>query len=141
MHFLTNLYDFCSISPSNLEQCSSSYIEHFTLHCPLTAASQYKTTQNMRCLIALCTLPQLRIPDFVNDNESEFANLKLAFDNLLGPLSGLEKYKYHILLEHIKLPEAQIMGQACQHHPIHIQQQYKLFNCNMVNYTNWLRTK
>ncbi|XP_067306912.1 uncharacterized protein [Pseudorasbora parva] len=61
--------------------------------------------------------PQPKIPDFVNDNEREFANLKLALDNLLEPHAELdEKYKYHILLEHLKLPEAQMIGQSCRHH-------------------------
>ncbi|XP_026128627.1 uncharacterized protein LOC113109192 [Carassius auratus] len=61
--------------------------------------------------------PQPKIPDFVNDNEREFANLKLALDNLLEPHAELdEKYKYHILLEHLKLPEAQMFGQSCRHH-------------------------
>ncbi len=40
--------------------------------------------------------------------EREFANMKLALDNLLEPYPELtEKYKYHVLLEHLKLPEAQ----------------------------------
>ncbi|CAM4638688.1 unnamed protein product [Leuciscus chuanchicus] len=66
----------------------------------------------------LHAVPQPKIPDFVNDNEREFANLKLALDNLLEPHAELdEKYKYHILLEHLKLPEAQMIGQSCRHHP------------------------
>lgn len=74
--------------------------EYLTPHRPLHAA------------------PQPKIPDFVNDNEREFANLKLALDNLLEPHLELdEKYKYHILLEHLKLPEAQMIGQSCRHHP------------------------
>lgn len=67
---------------------------------------------------ALHAIPQPKIPDFVNDNEREFANLKLALDNLLEPHMELdEKYKYHILLEHLKLPEAQMIGQSFRHHP------------------------
>lgn len=63
--------------------------EYFVPHCTLHAA------------------PQPKIPDFINDNEREFAHLKLALDNLLEPHAELdEKYKYHILLEHLKLPEA-----------------------------------
>ncbi|GAA6111776.1 uncharacterized protein LOC113091249 [Tachysurus ichikawai] len=62
--------------------------------------------------------PQPKIPDFVNDSEKEFANLKLALENLLEPYAELdEKYKYHILLEHFKLPEDQMIGQSCRHHP------------------------
>lgn len=62
--------------------------------------------------------PKPTIPDFSSDSEREFANLKLALDNLLEPHLGLtEKYKYHVLLEHLKLPEAQMIGQSCRHHP------------------------
>lgn len=63
-------------------------------------------------------VPTPKIPDFSIDSEKEFANLKLAIDNLLEPHSVLsEKYKYHVLLEHLKLPEAQMIGQSCRHHP------------------------
>lgn len=52
------------------------------------------------------------------DSEREFANLKLALNNLLEPHPELtEKYKYHVLLEHLKLPEAQMIGQSCRHDP------------------------
>lgn len=62
--------------------------------------------------------PKPTIPDFSSDSEREFANLKLALDNLLEPhLELTEKYKYHVLLEHLKLPEAQMIGQSCRHHP------------------------
>ncbi len=74
--------------------------EYLTPHCSVHAA------------------PRPKIPDFVNDNEREFANLKLTLDNLLEPHAELdEKYKYHILLEHLKLTEAQMIGQSCHHHP------------------------
>ncbi len=67
---------------------------------------------------SLHAAPRPKIPDFVNDNEREFANLKLALDNLLEPHAELdEKYKYYILLEHLKLTEAQMIGQSCRHHP------------------------
>lgn len=61
-----------------------------------------------------------QIPDLTADSEREFANLKLALDNLLEPYPVLtEKYKYHVLLEHLKLPEAKHadIGQACRHDP------------------------
>ncbi|KAL1267690.1 hypothetical protein QQF64_033053 [Cirrhinus molitorella] len=62
--------------------------------------------------------PKPKIPDFTSDSEREFANMKLALDNLLEPYPELtEKYKYHVLLEHLKLPEAQMIGQSCRHHP------------------------
>lgn len=62
--------------------------------------------------------PKPKIPDFTSDSEKEFANIKLALDNLLEPYPELsEKYKYHVLLEHLKLPEAQMIGQSCRHHP------------------------
>ncbi len=63
-------------------------------------------------------MPKPQIPDFTTDSEKEFANLKLALDNLLEPYPELtEKYKYHVLLEHLKLPEAQMIGQSCRHDP------------------------
>lgn len=62
--------------------------------------------------------PKPKIPDFTSDSEREFANIKLSLDNLLDPYPELtEKYKYHVLLEHLKLPEAQMIGQSCRHHP------------------------
>ncbi|KAL7880314.1 hypothetical protein SRHO_G00025680 [Serrasalmus rhombeus] len=65
----------------------------------------------------LYSVPKPKIPDFCSDSEKDFANLKLALDNLLEPHPELsEKYKYHILLEHLKLPEAQMIGQSCRHH-------------------------
>jgi len=61
--------------------------------------------------------PKPKIPDFTSDSEREFANMKLALDNLLEPYPELtEKYKYHVLLEHLKLPEAQMIAQSCRHH-------------------------
>lgn len=63
-------------------------------------------------------VPKPKIPDFTTDSEMEFANLKLALDNLLEPYPELtEKYKYHVLLEHLKFPEAQMIGQSCRHDP------------------------
>lgn len=48
----------------------------------------------------------------------EFANLKLSLKNLLEPYPELtEKYKYHVFLEHLKFPEAQMIGQSCRHDP------------------------
>ncbi|XP_057679968.1 uncharacterized protein LOC130908509 isoform X2 [Corythoichthys intestinalis] len=63
-------------------------------------------------------VPKPKIPNFTTDSEKEFANLKLALDNLLEPHTELtEKYKYHVLLEHLQLPEAQMIGQSCRHDP------------------------
>ncbi|KAI4901563.1 hypothetical protein NFI96_009437 [Prochilodus magdalenae] len=67
---------------------------------------------------SLYSVPKPKIPDFCSDSEKEFANLKLALDNLLEPHPELsEKYKYHILLEHLKLPEAQMIDQSCHQYP------------------------
>ncbi|XP_048010442.1 uncharacterized protein LOC125244397 [Megalobrama amblycephala] len=66
--------------------------------------------------INLYGAPKPSIPDFAVDSEKDFANLKLALDNLLDSHPELsEKYKYHVLLEHLKLPEAQMIGQSCRH--------------------------
>lgn len=46
--------------------------------------------------------PKPKIPDFTSDNEREFANMKLALDNLLEPYPELtQKNKYHVRLEHL----------------------------------------
>lgn len=52
-------------------------------------------------------IPQPKLPVFKSGNESDFALLKLALDNLLSNHSHLsEQYKYHVLLSHLKLPSA-----------------------------------
>lgn len=64
-----------------------------------------------------CGVPNPKISNFSEDSEWVFANLKLALDNLLQhhpELTG--KYKYHVRLEHLKLPEAQMISQSCRHH-------------------------
>lgn len=53
-------------------------------------------------------IPQSKLLVFESGNESEFALLKLALDNLLSKHSYLiEQYKYCVLLSHLKLPSAQ----------------------------------
>ena len=62
-------------------------------------------------------VPVPSLPDLVSDSEREFAELKMALDSLLGPHAELsEHYKYHVLLEHLKLDEAQLIARACRHY-------------------------
>lgn len=63
-------------------------------------------------------IPQPKLPVFESGNESDFALLKLALDNLLSNHSHLsEQYKYHVLLSHLKLPSAQQLAKAYMYHP------------------------
>lgn len=63
-------------------------------------------------------IPQPKLPVFESGNESDFALLKLALDNLLTNHSHLsEQYKYHVLLSHLKLPSAQQLAKAYMYHP------------------------
>ncbi|XP_052412579.1 uncharacterized protein LOC127957915 [Carassius gibelio] len=62
-------------------------------------------------------IPQPKLPVFESGNESDFALLKLALDNLLSHHSYLsEQYKYHVLLSHLKLPSAQQLAKAYMYH-------------------------
>ncbi|XP_073789840.1 uncharacterized protein [Danio rerio] len=62
-------------------------------------------------------IPQPKLPVFESGNESDFALLKLALDNLLSNHSYLsEQYKYHVLLSHLKLPSAQQLAKAYMYH-------------------------
>ncbi|XP_073764218.1 uncharacterized protein [Danio rerio] len=63
-------------------------------------------------------IPQPKLPVFESGNESDFALLKLALDNLLTNHHHLsEQYKYHVLLSHLKLPSAQQLAKAYMYHP------------------------
>lgn len=63
-------------------------------------------------------IPQPKLPVFESGNESDFALLKLALDNLLTNHNHLsEQYKYHVLLSHLKLPSAQQLAKAYMYHP------------------------
>ena len=62
-------------------------------------------------------VPVPSLPDLVSDSEREFAELKMAMDELLNTHTELsEHYKYRVLLEHLKLEEAQLIAQACRHY-------------------------
>lgn len=61
--------------------------------------------------------PKPTLPDFTTDRENDFVNLKRTLDNLFDAHpQQTEKYKYHALLEHLKVPETQMIGQFCHHH-------------------------
>jgi len=63
-------------------------------------------------------IPQPKLSVFESGNESDFALLKLALDNLLSIHSHIsEQYKYHVLLSHLKLPSAQQLAKAYMYHP------------------------
>ncbi len=64
-------------------------------------------------------VPIPALPKLVNDSEREFADLKMALENLLNPHTKLtEHYKYRVLMEQLVLEEARLIVQACRHHPV-----------------------
>ncbi|KAL0161429.1 hypothetical protein M9458_045154, partial [Cirrhinus mrigala] len=62
--------------------------------------------------------PAPAIPDLIHPNPREFARLKIALENIL-PADATECLKFHILLEHLKLEEAQLIAESysSSHHP------------------------
>lgn len=114
-----SVYAGCRPDYPGAYPAQSSYAGAHGVHYP---AQQVTWPQYDNCQTAppppinLYGAPKPSIPDFAVDSERDFANLKLALDNLLDPHPELsEKYKYHVLLEHLKLPEAQMIGQSCRH--------------------------
>lgn len=55
-------------------------------------------------------------PSFINEDPHEYAMLKMALRNLLPPWET-EIYKYHVLLDHLKLPSAKHIALAYSHDP------------------------
>ncbi|XP_063766006.1 uncharacterized protein LOC134882305 [Eleginops maclovinus] len=58
--------------------------------------------------------PKPKIPDFVHEDPREFARLKVALDNLLPP-DATERFKFQILLDHLKLEEAMLIADSYSH--------------------------
>lgn len=69
----------------------------------LSAASQTELTSVRET--TYCG-PKTRIPDFTKDDRCQFARLKLALENLL-PAHATERFKFQILVDHLKLEDAQ----------------------------------
>ncbi|KAL1279515.1 hypothetical protein QQF64_026188 [Cirrhinus molitorella] len=55
--------------------------------------------------------PTPTIPYLIHPNPREFARLKIALENIL-PADATEHFKFHILLEHLKLEEAQLIAES-----------------------------
>lgn len=55
--------------------------------------------------------PTPTIPDFTNGDPREFARLKVSLDNLL-PEDATERFKYQILLEHLKFEDALLIADS-----------------------------
>lgn len=63
-------------------------------------------------------IPRPSLPVFESGQESDFALLKLALDNVLGSNPHLsEQHKYQVLLGHIKLPSALQLAKAYMYDP------------------------
>ncbi|RXN13750.1 hypothetical protein ROHU_009457 [Labeo rohita] len=58
--------------------------------------------------------PTPTIPDFRRDDPREFAQLKLALDNVL-PDDASESFKFQILLDHLKLEDALLVADSYSH--------------------------
>lgn len=56
------------------------------------------------------------IPYFRNKDPSEFAQLKMALDNLL-PSDSSEMFKYQVLVDHLKLDDACLIADSFLHSP------------------------
>lgn len=115
----TGLHSMQHAVPSVYTDCQPNYPDTHRDQYPAQQVTwpQYSNYQAVPPpAINLYGAPKPSIPDFAIDSERDFANLKLALDNLLDSHPELsEKYKYHVLLEHLKLPEAQMIGQSCRH--------------------------
>lgn len=55
--------------------------------------------------------PKPTIPDFTKGDPREFARLKVSLDNLL-PEDATERFKYQILLEHLKFEDALLIADS-----------------------------
>ncbi|CAI5677835.1 unnamed protein product [Oreochromis niloticus] len=62
--------------------------------------------------------PAPTIPDFVHPNPREFARLRIALENIL-PADATERFKFQILVDHLKLEEALLIADSYSHsrHP------------------------
>ncbi|XP_013856692.1 uncharacterized protein LOC106512669, partial [Austrofundulus limnaeus] len=55
--------------------------------------------------------PKPTIPPFIHDDPREFSRLKIALDNLL-PSDATERFKYQILVDHLKLEDALLIADS-----------------------------
>ncbi len=62
--------------------------------------------------------PTPTIPDFIHPNPREFSRLKIALENVL-PANATERFKFQILMDHLKLEEALLTADSYCHsqHP------------------------
>nr|XP_057925810.1 uncharacterized protein LOC131127691 [Doryrhamphus excisus] len=60
--------------------------------------------------------PKPTIPDFKSEDPREFARLKLALDNLL-PYDAPERFKFQILMDHLKCEEALLIADSYSNSP------------------------
>ncbi|XP_063048733.1 uncharacterized protein LOC134442605 [Engraulis encrasicolus] len=58
--------------------------------------------------------PKMKIPLFTEDDPRQFHRMQLALDNVL-PYDATERFKYQVLLDHLKLEEAALVADAYCH--------------------------
>ncbi|KAL0151955.1 hypothetical protein M9458_052762 [Cirrhinus mrigala] len=58
--------------------------------------------------------PTPTIPDFIHPNPREFSRLKIALENIL-PVNATERFKFQILMDHLKLEEALLIADSYCH--------------------------
>lgn len=63
-----------------------------------------------------CKGPKLIIPGFIHKDPREFAQFKIALENLL-PADSTELLKYQILVDHLLLEEARLLADSYLHSP------------------------
>lgn len=84
---------------------------------PQSVYSHVQTPSVMDLSIASAYgIPRASLPVFKSGQESDFAPLKIALDNLLDNHPHLtEQFKYHILLEHLQHPGANKLARSSMH--------------------------
>ncbi|KAM9744816.1 uncharacterized protein ACNS7B_009326 isoform 1-T1 [Menidia menidia] len=58
--------------------------------------------------------PKMKIPLFTEDDPRQFNRMKLALDNIL-PGDATERFKYQVLLDHLKMEDAALVADAYCH--------------------------
>lgn len=106
----------CYSMASSLQQRTRDYPQ--SRHPPLTAPTGSKpfyrdTGQHLYYpkQERIYRGPKPTIPDFIKGDPREFARLKVSLDNLL-PEDATERFKYQILLEHLKFEDALLIADS-----------------------------
>lgn len=86
--------------------------QHMSIHSPVNVPHASMTALHPS---RSARIERLSFPYLKSDDPHEFAMLNMALKNLL-PSEETEQYKYHILLDHLKLEAARLLALAYAHH-------------------------